>query len=127
MLNAYFNGQQGIKVRYLGEFRDLSELIAAKADLDALSERSGSTALIAAVYHGQQEAVQALIKAGANPNTQSRGGETALHVAVHVRNEKIITFLLEHEAIPEIKDNHGITARQLAPEFFNQHAAARPK
>jgi len=52
-----------------------------------------------AVYTGNKELVEALLKAGANPNTVEHNGKTALHVAANLAYTEIIVILHQHGAL----------------------------
>ncbi len=58
-----------------------------------------------AVYTGNTDLVEALLKAGANPNTVEHNGKTALYVAANLANPHAIRLLHKHGAKYPAPDN----------------------
>ncbi|CAH0545963.1 unnamed protein product [Brassicogethes aeneus] len=101
----------------------------------------GCTPLHVAVFNGQLEVAEILVKYGADVNAMSTGwqGETPLHMAVQSGkldvieflvakgakdkfNAKleVVQFLLKNKADPNIQDKNGKTALDLAQERLSQ-------
>lgn len=66
-------------------------LLERGADVNAASH-NGTTALMAAAYHGHVETVKLLLAAGSNPNAE-RDGDTALKFAKEERHMEIVELL----------------------------------
>lgn len=64
----------------------------------------GSTALHWAVFHGNIEAVELLLKAGANPNATNLNGVTPIQYAIYQKQPEIFRLLL---------GNNGMSANDL--------------
>jgi ankyrin repeat protein len=80
--------------------------------------------LIAAVQTGRQEVVEALLKAGADPDIRDPQGRTALYWAAAGNQADIIRLLIAHKASPDIRDRFGATALDIAQMNGHQQAAA---
>lgn len=76
-----------------GDVEMISQLLAAKADVDAANLR-GRTPLHLACERGHVSAVQALLTAHANPKFADSLGRTPLHHAVFANNCPIVELLL---------------------------------
>ncbi|MES0490436.1 MAG: ankyrin repeat domain-containing protein [Leptospirales bacterium] len=61
-----------------------------------IKDSEGYTAIMLAAYEGNMEAIQALVKAGANTKTQNNESETALQIAESRQHEAIVEFLKDH-------------------------------
>lgn len=66
--------------------------------------------LIAAVIHGDTEAVRASLAAGSDVNETGDGGRTPLILAILFRRPQIMTLLLEAGADPHQRDSLGLNA-----------------
>ncbi|MCL2093217.1 MAG: ankyrin repeat domain-containing protein [Treponema sp.] len=97
-----------------GADKSLRFLINAKADLNARSEDRGTSALMDSVMAKQYTVMAALLKAGSDPDIQSKDGQTALVVAVGAGNEKMTEALLKAHANADISDSLGASARKYA-------------
>lgn len=72
------------------------------------------TPLMAAVFKGQVNLVQALLEKGANPNLADVNKTTPLHYAVLLKNELLIELLMASNADTSLKDSRGKTALDYA-------------
>lgn len=90
-------------------------LLDAGADVDAV-DALGATALM---YAGNEECVELLLKAGANPNKRTPDGLTPLMFFRALRGywgdkQAVIDLLLQYGADPTLKDNYGMSAADYA-------------
>ena len=103
-------------------------LIEAGAELDAIRDSDGATALIRAAQSGNKDIGLVLIEAGAALDVQDKAGSygdgaTALIWAAYSGQVDFVTWLIEAGADLNIKDYPGGTALYYA-EFFNQPSTA---
>ncbi|XP_074507458.1 oxysterol-binding protein-related protein 1-like isoform X1 [Sebastes fasciatus] len=63
---------------------------------------SGWTALHLACYFGHRDAVEELLKAGADANLQNNMGDTPLHKAAYTGRKEIVLLLLRYDACANI-------------------------
>ena len=83
---------------------ELSELMAAGADVDALCPAPpfrAETALTMAVKEADMEMCKRLLAAGASPNVANEYGEMPLHIAAGARDVEFVRLLLEAGADPK--------------------------
>ncbi len=95
-----------------GSATKVKRLIRNGADVVALDEKTGTTPLVVAVFHGNMEIAQQLIKAGASVNQSSRDGNCPLHTAAFFCRRDFVDMLLEKGADPKVKNDRGETPRQ---------------
>lgn len=87
----------------------IKQLIRHGVPLNQTNDK-GYTALHMAVLCGNEEVVQLLLDAGANPNTQEKTGRrTPLYDAVRLGHHGIVATLLNGKADPDIPDASGET------------------
>ena len=75
------------------------------------------TALMCAAAEGHKDAVEALLKCGADANAKDSANLTPLHFAAGAlwqENTEIVKLLLQHSANPQARDSDGRTPRDLA-------------
>ena len=86
-------------------------MIKAGADVNILCETSDGpmTPLMLAAYNKHSEIIKALIKSGANINTQDERGRTALHLAVDKDCIEAVEALTDAGADVNIQDDRGNT------------------
>lgn len=77
---------------------------------------SGWTPLMFAASKGDKDAVDAIVKLGADCNRTENDGWTALHFAAFSGFEEIVSILLKANASPAIKSADGRYARLMAQE-----------
>ena len=95
--------------RYLDSeatFRNIKHLNPDKA---TILKAHFSEVLLVCTKKEQVEAVNVLLKLGANPNIRNNSGETPLHLAMSKHNKELVTLLLSHGADPNLADNNGFT------------------
>ena len=90
----------------------ITKVIAAGADVNAVQSQHNYTPLLAATKHGNIGAMQALLEAEADPNLPPKPG---LDVAMHwAASGKAVLLLLDYGARIEIRDPHGRTPLHFA-------------
>lgn len=95
--------------------RTLSELIQARADVNAAApESSCRTPLMCCAVEGLMHVAALLLRAGAEVGRADTSGRTALHWAAVQQEMNIISMLLKAGADPEESDTAGITTRNIA-------------
>jgi ankyrin repeat protein len=94
---------------FMGLARTLvvEQLIAAGADVNAVSQQYAETPLHCAVTSSNMEVTKLLLKAGADVNAQSSFGDTPLQSAVVKGNTAILDLLLASGADPELRNTSG--------------------
>jgi len=91
-----------------------SEWIEKGANLILTSTGEGKSAIGAAACTQRPEAVEFLIKHGANPNDQDDTGLSCLMAAAFLNDFKTIDILIKAGASVEAKDEEGFTALMFA-------------
>ena len=87
---------------------------------DALSgEPSRITPLHRAAFEGHEEAVESLLKMGADAHARNCYGRTPLHDAVHFGSPYIVSLLLKHKGNTNAVDNYDMTPLFKAVENNN--------
>jgi ankyrin repeat protein len=96
--------------------RDIVRLLIEKgADVNAVSKNAQHVApLHAATARHDAEIVEALLKAGADPNRHQEAGFTPLHEAASAGQEAIARLLVAHGAQRDARTDDGRTAADLA-------------
>lgn len=80
----------------------------------AVMAQETGTALAAAARQGQDDAVERLLAAGADPDAQDARGATALMEATRAGHYATVQRLLKHGARKDLVDAEGRTALDLA-------------
>lgn len=83
-------------------------------DLVRKKNKEGDTPLHLAMWHDNEEVVDLLIGAGANPNNQNALGYTPLHLAAKHGMKNHFLKLLQHNASLDIKCLNGFTPLDIA-------------
>ncbi|XP_015126168.1 ankyrin repeat and death domain-containing protein 1A [Diachasma alloeum] len=94
-----------------GVIEALSKIPEIKLDV---TDKKQQTPLHCSCADGHGEAVEILIKLGANLNSQDKDGNTPMHVATRMRYTGIVQTLLKANADIEIADEAGLTALHVA-------------
>ena len=100
-------------------FQLAEQLLDLGADINSVSEDRGYTAVMDAVWRGNEKITRFLIDKGAELNTINKEGQTNLILAVGANKENIVRILAENGADPDIKDSMGMSAYGYAT-LFNQ-------
>jgi ankyrin repeat protein len=104
-----------------GAVRELTELLALGADVDA-KDRHGHTALMIAARDGRQDVAGLLVKHGASLDHTAKYGLSALMIAVVRRHADVVRTLAEAGACLTLRGTGapgfaGKTAMDLASEI----------
>ncbi len=101
----------------------MKALIAAGADVN-LADKNGNTPLITAIRNRHFEAVQLLVKAGADVNIRTKySDQNALMIAASVRAPQgIFECLLDAGANPALRSKDGKTFEEMAKDVNTQEA-----
>lgn len=92
-------------------------LLSLGADINAVSEDRGYTAVMDAVWRGNEKITKYLIDNCAELNTVNKEGQTNLILAVGANRENIVKLLVENGANPDFKDMMGMSAYNYATLF----------
>lgn len=95
----------------------ISWLLDKGADINAVSNDRGYTALMDAVWRGNENITQLLIERGSKMNTVNKEGQTMLVLAVGAGREKICRMLVENGENPDVRDSMGMSAYEYAKLF----------
>lgn len=100
------------------EHPDVADILLAQPTLELNTENTeGMTALMVAVWHQQERAVQTLIQRKANLDHQDKDGDAAVHGAALHGNARILGLLLDAGASPNVKNKLGGTALMWAAAY----------
>ena len=101
-------------------FEFVEMLLDLGAELDAISDDRGYTAVMDAVWRGNEKITKFLIEKGAELNTINKEGQTNLVLAVGANRENIVKLLVENGSDPDVKDMMGMSAYNYATLFKKQ-------
>lgn len=90
------------------------------ADINAVSDDRGYTAVMDAVWRGNEKITKYLISKGADLNTINKEGQNNLILAVGANRESLVKLLAENGADPDVKDMMGMSAYNYAVLFKKQ-------
>ena len=98
-----------------GDLRRVDELLKAKVNVNQQLGLPSNSVLNRAVEGGNSEVVEAVLKAGADPNAVGETGMTALMMAAFFGKPAIIEILLRHGAKKDlVEERHKNTALLIA-------------
>jgi len=106
-----------------GDVALLSSIVDSGVNLEAPQPKDGQTALMYASANGYTDAMEVLLKAGANMEGRDKFGFTALHVAATTGEAEAIILLLASGAQLDARDKFGNTALKKAREQKHAEAA----
>lgn len=90
-------------------------LLLAGANVKAATREGAITPLFMACTNGSASMIEALLKAGADPNSTKSNGTTALMIAASAGNANAVKVLLDHGADLKARESaHGQTALMFA-------------
>ena len=100
----------------------LQSVIRCGANVNA-ANKSSVTALRLACQTGNKDAINELLKAGADPSIVDEAGETCLHTAIRSKcSRKHLEALITHGADVNATNENSETAIRLAYQMGNEHA-----
>ena len=103
---------------------DIIRILLAYGANANIQDKNGENALTSAILVDDIQAVDLLLKAGADPDMKSYlSGETSLHSAVIFKSRAVIQRLLEAGADPNIQNNLGNTPLQTIIQLPNLEIA----
>ena len=100
-----------------GDQESLASLLESRPDAVNDRNRLDKTALHYAVSYKREEALDLLVRHGADLHARDVTGMTPLHVAAMLGRRDEALWLLEHGADPEIRDDFGDTPMHTAALF----------
>ncbi len=100
----------------LGKLGRLEELLLCTPELSRAWSPDGVTALHLACFYGQEEAVECLLRAGADPSARAHNdwGRTPLEEAASTGQSEIVRLLLARGAEALVPSDQGWDAPRLA-------------
>jgi ankyrin repeat protein len=103
----------------------LEKINSAVAGVETARPGFGITLLTMACAQGNDAAIDALLKHGANPNLEA-SADAPLWLAIQGQNLSLVKRLLDHGADPDrkLREYNNMTARQLAEEQKNPEQLA---
>jgi len=104
-------------------FDFVKKIVELGADINIASNDRGYTAVMDAVWRGNEEITEYLIKKGADLNTISKEGQSNLVLAVGADRINICKLLVENGSNPDVKDMMGMSAFQYATLFKKEKIA----
>ena len=92
-----------------GDLGAIERHLASGAAVDGVDPERGGTPLLWAAVTGRAEAIELLIRRGADVNAVDRDGGTALHAAAFLGHEKAVDVLVRNGAKVNATNNRGET------------------
>jgi ankyrin repeat protein len=108
-----------------GELNKTQEYMLSNPGVDINQKnQKGYSPLMLAVYHGNFEVSELLLKNGADPDSPDLSGNTILMGAAFKGDVELIKLLIHHGARKDLINNNGMTANEWASAFGRQNALA---
>ena len=104
-------------------FEFVTMLLELGAELNATSDDRGYTAVMDAVWRGNEKITKMLIERGADLNTINKEGQTNLILAVGADRLSLVKLLAENGANPDVKDMMGMSAYNYSILFKKEKIA----
>jgi|SRR5574344_235523 ankyrin repeat protein len=98
-------------------FDFVTKILDLGADINASSTDRGYTAIMDAVWRGNEKIASYLIQHGAELNTINKEGQNNLILAVGANRYNICKLLVENGSNPDVKDQMGMSAYNYACLF----------
>ncbi len=98
-------------------FEFVEMILDLGAEINASSDDRGYTAVMDAVWRGNEKITKYLISKGADLNTINKEGQNNLILAVGANRESLVKLLAENGANPDVKDMMGMSAYNYAVLF----------
>ena len=95
----------------------VEKFIGLGAEINATSEDRGYTAVMDAIWKGNEKITAYLISKGADLNTINKEGQNNLILAVGADRVNLIKMLVENGADPDVKDMMGMSAYNYSTLF----------
>ncbi|CAM2997346.1 ankyrin repeat domain-containing protein [Vibrio rarus] len=101
-----------------GDLRGLADILTSQPEFDFDEKNhNGYSALMLAVYNGQKDFCEALLRCGADVNSTDSVGNTLLMSAAFKGNLPIFELLLSYGAGTEYKNKSNMTVKDWAVMF----------
>lgn len=102
----------------VGDFRGLVGVLSTQADLNINQTNSrGYSPLMLAVYHGEKDCAEALLRCGADVHSTDPMGNTVLMAAAFKGKQGVAELLLSFGADIQARNKTGMTALDWAVMF----------
>ena len=112
--------QTGLHIAVIkNDLETIRKHIAAGSNLDVMEPSGGASPLITAATFGNYDAVDLLIKNGADINFRNKEGSTALITAAFFCRPDIVELLLDQGADKTLKNHAGSTALDAVKAPYN--------
>ena len=102
-----------------GPIEALQLLLEFKADVNGWDAEHAATPILTACFGVQKDAIQILLKAGADPNIRGDEGDSPLRLCTEEQDIEMVRLLLQHgaaETINEVGEPGGLSALGIAVE-----------
>ena len=99
----------------------ITYLLDNGADIDAVSDDRGYSAVMDAVWKSDFDMVKFFVEKGANLNFVGKDGQSALILATGIGKEKICDILVKNGADPDFKDKMGMSSMGYAKLFKKEN------
>ena len=97
-----------------GDLGDIERHLSNGTSVDAVDPALGGTPLMWAAVKGQTEAIELLIRRGADVNALTQDSGTALHAAAFLGHENAVDVLVQNGAKVNARNNRGNTPLDVA-------------